>query len=724
MSLTSEQEERLRTLKSQRITLTRGIGQSERVQRLEKPLEGAQTQQQFGILPDPADIRLQELRSRRAQIISRSAKEQAAPDELISQLFGIGPLDEQPTRPPVPQVTGDPAFSGAGTEREQIVNFAKRKNALVQLRKKFSDDQIQNAVQISNLETKAETFQPTDIIPVAAGALAGLATGGPDPTDIATVPFVSKLVANLIRSGATTAGTAGGEILRQKITNEPIDVKRAGKVGLIDGLLDFTGGTVFDMVGSTMAPFKQSIIPEAQAFAEDFARVGEKLGSDIPFRITPAQLTASGAIDTFETIAETSPTSRGSIRNLKKVIQPKQFEQFTNFKLDEIADGIKRLDATDLAPIIDDALRGKKGTLTLAKMQSRRNYAALDELVGDASIDLRPLKKFAQDKLDSAAKIGGRSLSPSGRSALQDIILADEKVSYQLAAELRSSFLGDLPAMKFVKDRNVGLIQTLAKKTDELISSPGSKFGISEKADAMRRIANKFHAENFGTGISGGKVGTFNNRAIKSTLRAISENEPDKLIPLFFRKNGRATVEIGKETLGNKTFTRLRSTWLDDIIRRSSTADGTVKGNVFLHNINLLGPETLEAVFPNPEHLRNVMEIGVGSQIIQKATGGAGNLASQQAQFGAILAITSGATATPRGTVTALGILGAPKLMAAVINSPKASKLLVEGMRLPIGSKAATSIFARSIRAATQKNKEPILEEIRQLQEQQQKLGQ
>jgi len=145
-----------------------------------------------------------------------------------------------------------------------------------------------------------------------------------------------------------------------------------------------------------------------------------------------------------------------------------------------------------------------------------------------------------------------------------------------------------------------------------------------------------------------------------------------------------------------------------------------IKGNVFLHNINRLGPETLDAIFPNPEHLKNVVRIGLGAEVLQKATGGAGNLASQQAQFGAVLAIASGATRTPRTSITALGILGAPKLMASVINSEKASKLLVQGLRLPPGSKTATSFFTRAIRAGVQRDPEPILQEIRELQQRQQ----
>ena len=759
MALTAKETARLAELKSQRTDLAKGAGQGARAERLRK--------RQFGespIKPLPREAKLQQLRKRRAAIISQTAIQEPNPDELIGQLFGIGPLDKQPSQP-TRRVTGDPGFIGHVALGELSRNISKRNNALRQLRKNFSDEQIQNAVNIAGLQRKARSTRASDLIPTAIGSVAGLGagllTGGPDPSDIATVPFVARTVANLIRGGATGLGTAGGEILRQKITGEEIDLRKAADAGTIDALLDFTGGTIVNKIGRSIAPFRQSIIPEAQAFAEDFARVGKKLGSDIPFRITPAQLTSSGAIDTFETIAETAPTSRGSIRNLKKIIQPEQFKKFTNFKLDEIAEGMKRLDATDLAPLIDDAIRGEKGTLTLAKIQNRRNFNALDEIIKNdarvnpvtipqkiksvildadgkpvirtitrnlteefpgAPIDLRPLKKQIVLDFEQSKKIGGRKFGASATSAMNDISASDDFVSYSLAKDLRTSLLGDLPALKFIRDKDVAKISSLAKSVNDLIVAPGSKFGISERAEAFRKIVNKFHSQNFGTGISGSKVGTFNRDAVKATLRAISKDQPEKLIPLFFKKDARATVELGIEVLGKKTFLRLRSTWLDNVARQSSGADGVIKGNVFLHNINRLGPETLDAIFPNPEHLKDIIRIGLGAEVLQKATGGAGNLASQQAQFGAILAIASGATKTPRSTITALGILEIPKMMAAVINSEKASRLLVQGLRLPPGSKTATSFFARAIRAGVQRDPEPILQEIKELQQRQQKI--
>jgi len=95
-------------------------------------------------------------------------------------------------------------------------------------------------------------------------------------------------------------------------------------------------------------------------------------------------------------------------------------------------------------------------------------------------------------------------------------------------SDLRTSFLADVPALKFVKDKDAAFMSLLAGQIDDLITAPGSKFGISEEADVMRRIANKFWKENFGTGLGGAKVGKFQTNAVKKTLRAIDQREPEK----------------------------------------------------------------------------------------------------------------------------------------------------------------------------------------------------
>ncbi|HEC65296.1 MAG TPA: hypothetical protein ENI23_08380 [bacterium] len=288
MALTVEQEQELQQLQTERGTLVAPeIGQQ--IGQLEEPsvltnLLGPNEQEE-----------LRQLKQEKIGLLKKAQGIAQVPRSLIQGLGSTGPLDPEPAV--IPQASSTDPLGIQKTAIDQRAELATRRGeSLTELRKSFSDEQIQNAFNINRLEQEDAGIDLTEFIPTAigtvAGIAAGLATGGPDPTDIATVPFVARTVANLIRSGATSAGTFGGEILRQKVTGEEIDFRKATGRGLEEGLIDFGTGTVIDKVGKFIAPFRQSIIPEAQAFADDFARVGKELGEDIPFRITPAQLTA------------------------------------------------------------------------------------------------------------------------------------------------------------------------------------------------------------------------------------------------------------------------------------------------------------------------------------------------------------------------------------------------------------------------------------------------
>jgi hypothetical protein len=716
MPLTEEQENELQQLKAERDRLlTPEV--TKQIQELEEPLAGT------SLLGVKGLEELDRLKQERIDLLKKAQDTVKIPRSLIQDLGMAGPFDAE--RPEPPQVTGiDPLGVQKSVFDKRNELITRRQSALGELRKGFTDEQIQNAFNINRIEQEAAGTELSDFIPIAVGTAAGigagLITGGPDPSDIATVPFVARHVANLIRSGATGIGTFGGELLRQKITGEEIDFRKAGKIASTDALLDFGTGTIVDKIGRSIAPFRQSIIPEAQEFAEDFARVGRELGEEVPFRITPAQLTESGTVDTFETIAESAPLGRGGVRSLKKVLIPEQFKRYTAFKQRELADGLAILDAKDLSPIIDDAIRGEKGTLTIAKIAARRNYAAVDALTKDARIDIRPLKKWAQKQLDESAKIGGRKFGTSATKGLNDILVSNDFLTYELGSELRSSYLSDVPALKFLKDKDATFMSVLAGKVDDLITAPGTLTG---EAEAMRNIANKFWRENFGTGIvARQKVGKFQTKVIKDMIRAIDQREPDKLVGLVFKKGAREKIELTKEVLGKKAFSRLRSTWLDKVIRTSSDAEGVLRGNVFLNNINRMEPQTLDIIFPNKAHLDDVMRIGLGARIIQQPTGGAGQFVVQQAQFGALAALAAGvAKGSPRRAITALSIIGLPKLFAAIINSPAASNLMVKGLNLPLGSKAASSMFARAIRTISD-DKEQANEVLDEIQEMQRKL--
>jgi hypothetical protein len=541
--------------------------------------------------------------------------------------------------------------------------------------------------------------------------LAGLATAGPDPTDAITVPTVTKAVQGLLASsGGTTVGSTLGTLQEQASTGQPLDVDKASRAGLVDGSLDLLAGATLSIAGKAIAPFRSSIIPEAAEFADDFARVGKELGSDIPFRITPAQLTRSGALDTIETIAEAAPIGRGGVRDLKKVIIPRHFKQYTDLKLDEIAEGVTRLSAEDIAPILDDAIRGPAGTFTLFKTQARRNYAAVDQLAKGAQIDVKPLKEFAQQQIDDAARIGGRSLTPGSIASLNQVLaIPTDTLSYVDAAALRTSFLDDVPAMELVKDKGVGLTKQLIEKTDNLITGDGAKFGLSEDAEAMRRVANKFYKENVGKT-------KFGNQAVRKIIKNLDEQTPEKIAGIVFKPGASKTVKIAKDVLGENAFTRLRSQWLDDVILTTQNPEQVLKGGTFLRRMNRMGNETLNAIFDSPQHVSDVLRLGVGAELIQKATGGAGQLVAQQAQFGALIGLAGGAgRGSGRAQAVLAGVIGVPAAFSKIIQSAKASRVLVQGLSLPPGSKQAASILARATKIASDESqrREGIAEQIR-----------
>lgn len=704
MPITEEEKTKLEQLKTRRDELI-GVTRirQEQKQLAEPSFIGAGLQ--------PRDqAKLQQLRRRRNEILGRSAELQQVPTELIGRLRGKTPA--QITAPQPQRPSARPGFGiGPGIARRSATFFDKQRaeglEALKKLKSQgFTDEQIINQIQISGLQDKQTQLTGRDLprlIGGMAGGLAAMLTFGPDPTDIVVGPAVARLVTGLLSASGTFAGATAGELLGQKIAGEEIDLSRAAQAGGIDAAIDFSAGFLVNRLGKALAPFRSTIIPEAAGFADDFSRVGG--------RVLPAELTESGILDTVETIAETAPIGRGGVRKLKNVIIPKQFRKWTQLKFDEMAQGVTRLDSERIAPIIDDALRGEKGTFTLAKIQARKNYAAVDKIAKDAKIDLRPLKAWAKKQLDEAAEIGGRSLSPHGNQMLKQITDAQDFVGYERGFQLRSSFLGDLPALKLVQDKNIGLTKQAIRRVDDLLSSTGTKFGLSEEAEAMRRIADKFYKEQFGTGVTAGaKAGRFQKDAVKQIFKALEKEQPEKLIDIVFKKNASLRIKQVKSVIGDDAFLRLRATWLDNMVAKTTSGDGLLRANAFLHNLDILGESTLREIFPNPGHLEDVYKIGVGARILQKSTGGSA-VAIERGQAVAAGVLASGVTrGSPRATATALGVLGVPKVLAGIIQSPRASRLMVDGIRIGIGTRQAASMIGR---AAVIANEEQVRRQLR-----------
>ncbi len=528
-----------------------------------------------------------------------------------------------------------------------------------------------------------------DLPQLAGGTVGGIAGAKAGAMAGSRIPAGHPLLKGVAITGGAALGAflggAGGKGIQQTFRMNqpgarPMTLRELYTEQLIAGLeeagSELAGRGLAKGLGivgrKVLAPIGRKIVAPG---AKEAAKLLRKSG----LGITLAQATDNRLIDLMESIAEGSLLGGGKLQKLKTIQIPAAITRAVRDLSDDFAKSTGRLTGEEVGEVLLDTLNKKN---TAFKRASRSIYSQVDKLVKRSGavgeiVDVTPLKKFAQSRLQSKVRV---LRSTTGDTLLDSIVNLPDRVTFKQASSLRSALLTQSRNMSVTKDVALGLTKQLSKMSDGAIDKAGRQ--LAPEALAMKRFADKFHR-------TGKEI--FNSKIIKGLSRNLADN-PEKAVPRIFQKGASKQIRLIRNTVDEPTWDALKHGYIETLISSSKNADGAFIAKSFL---NKLDDPILKASF-SPSEIASIKTLGKAVSVLQKpaaAFGATGRLVIAISQAGIL---TGGAFAQRPGKAALIAF--SPAAFARIATNKKWSRLLIEGMRDPV--KGATALV-RLARIAT-----------------------
>jgi len=594
-----------------------------------------------------------------------------------------------------------------------------------------------------------------EIPQMAGGTVGGIAGAKAGAIAGAKIPAGHPLLKGATIAGGAAIGAGiggmGGKGYQQyyRMTRPGAEPMTIGDIyteqaiaGIEEAASELIGRGVAKVGGKILAPVRKRLLPGASSLSKQLLKRGAHL--------TPAQMTESRIIDTIEGMAEKSFFGGGKLQRLKTLMQPKAFTKYVDDVVEQIAKGAKtNLSPEDVGDLLLDTIEGKKLAF---RTTAKAAYAKVDKLSKGTKVSLVSLKEFARKTMKTATTRKGIGSTQAGDTLLKKVLQLDDMVSFKQAQSLRSALLDERSAMAVTRDKAIGLAKQFVRLTDDAMDTgakslglrggltKGSRFTYNKQpfrvikeipreegsgivaqligkkgitpivlneqliADQIQlkhlippiqkvddavdawRIANKFYREG---------QEKFNKKIIKSLSKSLAEN-PEVAVKKIFRPQASRQIKVVKDLVDKSTWQQLKTANLEHLIREAADADGVVLGKSFLNKLNKLGDDTIKTIY-NQQELASIRSIGKMGEILQKPTGGSGNMVIQLMQAGAALNLLTGGI--PQLTKESATVLIAPPILSRMIANPTFSKWLGAGFRLPRSSPAAAALVTRLLKA-------------------------
>lgn len=554
--------------------------------------------------------------------------------------------------------------------------------------------------------------------PEMAGGMAGAAIGG-----LTKNPAL----------GATTGAAIGGGLGRlskeyynrsarpERTRTGPDLAKDVGLAAAIEGGGEAGGRILFGSLAKAFQPITDDkVLKDAWRLSDELADAGKQIdpdnipylaGSGLPKDIgagfTPAQMTASKTLATVETIAEKSVGGQEIMFMKKGRVQEAAYNQWLENTWDDMTGGLIRGLAPDEVGVVLDVAVHNANSAWRTTATSLYNAVDKTQLV-----DMRPIKKLAQEVLDNVK--GGKALSgvAEKKAAIAEVAGLQDYLDFGLASNVRSDLLDMKAGLEAAgHSKGVRKLGTLAGKVDEAME--GAAKNLSKENYIKWRKANAYY-----------KAGSerFESKLIAKLARDVSENPAAAAKTIFNGDKATSVRKIKRILLGKQGKTAeeladgvqvwhdLRFAWLEDTISKSRDKSGErLIGENFMGKLRTM-KHSLPEMFSAAE-LARIEDIGKMGRAIQIPTHGEGGMLVQILQAGAV----GGAIGFDRMGSAAM-ILGGPAALARVMASDKGSRAIVRGMRelaktgkVTAGTNGRIIAHMIDVRNQMQKEKEALL---------------
>jgi len=515
---------------------------------------------------------------------------------------------------------------------------------------------------------------------IAGGTIGGIA-GAAIPTvgeEAVTIGLGMKLLGQGVL-GPFFAGVGGGigEMYTMAAGDElkrtPESARRIGGAFLREAGTELVGNTITGALGRVLLrPFSKTIVEGADIADEALRRSGTRTARPArtifgkaarglerkivrPFvskerfaRLYGAHLRASQAsesfIDVVGAISEGSLFGGTRLRTFTSTTQriaTRNFQDKVTYQLQQNL--IDRVGTRKAKTILRNLSTMDNADEIKAVVGSL--YKIVDDEAGESLVGFGLLRERGISETERWQRIG--TLKGKRRSMLKTAIGQADDGTFESAKDLRSHFLDLQRQFKGADDRiNARIAGELAGEVDTAMAKAATDAGPN--VEALWRTANDVYRGQF------------------------------------------------------------RMQWLTDLMTNTADVDGVVIGQSFLKKFNKIGERGLREMGWAADEITAIKTVGEVARFVgTKPAAGGGSMLIKLVQAGAIMEV-GGAAMTVTGVATeskglttgGTMIMFGPAVMARILASPTGAKLFSQGLRMPMGTKAASNLGLRILREA------------------------
>ncbi len=526
--------------------------------------------------------------------------------------------------------------------------------------------------------------------------------------------------------GAAALGGAGGEAWKQigqrisgSLSAPKTSIEAAkgiGKAGAEQGAWELVGGLAWMGASKVMAPFKGRV-------TEGVIEAKQFFGDRIKPLFLPAEATESRTLDLLQNIGESSIIGGNTIAKYKA----KRSQFFDDFADNLIAQFGERIDPTDLGNLFVSTLENKKaahkaatevlynnvsdmvGTITIKKKVTELVPSTIvgpngqpamksvekmvDETVDTVTVPTKGIKDFAKSVAVRSKDLGSIEAKNAGDDLISAIMDMPDQLGFDAARELRSRLISRVDEFSIANKKApaIGKAKRMISMIDEGISNSLKKYDSvnpdSESAHEAWRLANRFYKEG---------QERLNNTMIRRIVKFADDTGTgaEMIAPAMFKPGQVSRVKAVKKAVDGPTWKKLQGFFMENFLQKSTDVNGEIIGKRVVNNISgkpgSYGEEMMREVL-TPEQLNSLKQFGRAVQLTQeRQSEGAGRMLIQLTQAGAIGTIAMG-KAKPLSTVIIIG----PAVLSKMMINPTMNKMLIEGMKMPVGSREAAAMLTR-----------------------------
>ena len=293
----------------------------------------------------------------------------------------------------------------------------------------------------------------------------------------------------------STAGTAAGLVGEAALTGQMTPERAFGALAEnaawdVAGNLAFAiGSKVYRIGADQLAKFgvsKEGSFGDARAAAQRFL-------ADRGATLTRSQLTGSSLDKFFEEISK-GGTGVGIYRqqqeNVAKALSQGMQEVKNTLNTSESFNQALRADE----PLTRAAGENFQNLITTARESFKDNYRPFyQQLTQDlnAFVDLKPLKRKAQEELDFLAKSKFAGAGAERRQVLEDILRQDDMIDFGVAHDLRSNFLSAAQDKVSAEGKSTALSAAYSKASADITNAMDNAFSYRNRELSKTPYINK-----------------------------------------------------------------------------------------------------------------------------------------------------------------------------------------------------------------------------------------